>query len=73
MHEHDLTSPAEVIDEQEQSVRVYKPYPACPVCLCEHDDEIHAATLSVRARFRAEVVKNFDLAILRPLDKSGPA
>jgi len=31
----------------------------CSVCLGEHDDEIHAATLSVRGWFRDEVTKSF--------------
>jgi hypothetical protein len=31
----------------------------CPVCLGAHDEEIHAATLSVRSWFRAEVTKSF--------------
>ena len=31
----------------------------CRICLGIHDDEIHAATLSVRRWFRAEVTKGF--------------
>ena len=31
----------------------------CRVCLLEHDDEIHAATLSIRDWFHAQVVRNF--------------
>ncbi len=31
----------------------------CRVCLGEHDDEIHAATLSVRLWFRDEVTRSF--------------
>jgi len=31
----------------------------CKVCLCQHDEEIHAATLSVREWFRDEVTKSF--------------
>lgn len=31
----------------------------CSVCLGEHDDEIHAATVSVRGWFRDEVTKSF--------------
>ena len=31
----------------------------CRVCLGEHDEEIHAATLSVRSWFRDEVTKSF--------------
>ena len=31
----------------------------CSVCLGEHDDEIHSATLSVRRWFRDEVTKSF--------------
>ena len=31
----------------------------CSVCLGEHDEEIHAATLSVRGWFRDEVTKSF--------------
>jgi len=31
----------------------------CSVCLGEHDEEIHAATLSVRSWFREEVTKSF--------------
>jgi hypothetical protein len=33
--------------------------PECPVCLGEHDAEIHAATLSIRRWFRREVTKGF--------------
>jgi hypothetical protein len=32
----------------------------CRVCLDEHDDEIHAATTTVRARFRHEVTRYLD-------------
>ena len=32
---------------------------ACPVCLVRHDQEIHAATLSVRLWFRSRVMRNF--------------
>ena len=35
------------------------PFGECPVCFGEHDDEIHAATLSVRQWFREEVTKSF--------------
>ncbi len=31
----------------------------CRVCLGQHDDEIHEATLSVRRWFRDEVTKSF--------------
>ncbi|HEV3330673.1 MAG TPA: hypothetical protein VG096_06820 [Bryobacteraceae bacterium] len=31
----------------------------CSVCLGEHNDEIHAATVSVRGWFREEVTKSF--------------
>ena len=31
----------------------------CSVCLGDHDDEIHAATLSVKSWFRDEVTKSF--------------
>ena len=31
----------------------------CRICLGPHDDEIHAATLSVRQWFREEVTKGF--------------
>lgn len=31
----------------------------CSVCLGEHDEEIHAATVSVRGWFRDEVTKSF--------------
>ena len=31
----------------------------CAVCLGEHNDEIHAATVSVRGWFRDEVTKSF--------------
>lgn len=31
----------------------------CHICLGPHDDEIHAATLSVRRWFRDEVTKGF--------------
>ena len=29
----------------------------CDVCLGEHDEEVHAATLRLRARFRAAVTR----------------
>ena len=29
----------------------------CPVCLVEHDDEIHAATLSVKRWWRRQVTR----------------
>lgn len=32
----------------------------CAVCLCEHNDQIHTATLSVRQWFRSEVTKYLD-------------
>lgn len=32
----------------------------CPVCLGQHEDEIHSATLRVRRWFRGEVTKGFD-------------
>jgi hypothetical protein len=32
----------------------------CDVCLVEHDDEIHAATLNIHQWFRHEVVKWLD-------------
>jgi len=38
---------------------VAKSFNECPVCLGEHDEEIHAATLSVRSWFRDEVTKSF--------------
>lgn len=38
----------------------------CPVCLGPHDDEIHAATLSVRRWFRGEVTRGF---AAQPLDQ----
>lgn len=31
----------------------------CSVCMGEHDEEIHAATVSVRGWFRVEVTKSF--------------
>jgi len=31
----------------------------CAVCLIQHDDEIHAATLSIRQWFRREVTMSF--------------
>ncbi|MGA2722238.1 MAG: hypothetical protein ABSG79_07460 [Bryobacteraceae bacterium] len=33
----------------------------CPVCLGQHDEQIHDATLSVRQWFRGEVTKSFDV------------
>jgi len=32
---------------------------SCSVCLVQHDDEIHEATLSVRSWFRDQVVQGF--------------
>jgi hypothetical protein len=41
-----------------------KPKPAthnyCRVCLVEHDDDIHSATLDVHAWYRARVTRFFD-------------
>ena len=34
----------------------------CRTCLGDHDEEIHAATISVRQWFRAEVTKSFQIA-----------
>jgi hypothetical protein len=34
--------------------------PECPTCMGPHDEEIHAATLSVRQWFRGEVTKSFE-------------
>ena len=33
----------------------------CRVCLGEHEEQIHDATLSVREWFRGEVTKSFDI------------
>jgi hypothetical protein len=33
----------------------------CPVCLGEHEEEIHDAALSVLEWFRGEVTKSFDI------------
>jgi hypothetical protein len=33
----------------------------CPVCLVEHDEEIHAATVRVRQWFRKQVTIGFRL------------
>jgi hypothetical protein len=35
----------------------------CRVCLDEHDDEIHAATISVRERLREEVTRYLDYEV----------
>jgi hypothetical protein len=32
----------------------------CRICLGEHDEEIHAASLNVREWFRGQVVRNFE-------------
>ncbi len=32
----------------------------CRVCLGEHDEDIHTATMNVREWFRCQVVKNFE-------------
>lgn len=32
----------------------------CKVCLIEHDEEIHAATLEVHTWFEFQVTKNFE-------------
>jgi hypothetical protein len=39
----------------------------CSVCLMEHDEEIHAATLRLRMRFRGDVTRYLECE-LRPLD-----
>jgi hypothetical protein len=36
----------------------------CPVCMGQHDDEIHAATVAVHRWFRAEVTKSFEPPVL---------
>jgi hypothetical protein len=33
----------------------------CRICLGQHEEEIHDATLSVRQWFRGEVTKSFDV------------
>jgi hypothetical protein len=33
----------------------------CPVCLGQHEEQIHDATLSVRQWFRGEVTKSFNI------------
>jgi hypothetical protein len=33
----------------------------CPVCLGQHEERIHDATLSVRQWFRGEVTKSFNV------------
>jgi hypothetical protein len=33
----------------------------CPVCLGQHEEQIHDATLSVRQWFRSEVTKSFNV------------
>ena len=33
----------------------------CRVCLGEHEEQVHDATLSVREWFRGEVTKSFDV------------
>jgi hypothetical protein len=33
----------------------------CPVCLGQHEERIHEATLNVREWFRGEVTKGFDV------------
>jgi hypothetical protein len=33
----------------------------CPVCLVQHEEQIHDATLSVREWFRGEVTKSFNV------------
>ena len=33
----------------------------CPVCLGQHEEQIHEATLNVREWFRGEVTKGFDV------------
>ncbi len=33
----------------------------CPVCLGQHEEQIHEATLSIRQWFRGEVTKSFDV------------
>jgi hypothetical protein len=33
---------------------------SCKVCLLEHDEEIHAATLRLREWFREKVKRNLD-------------
>ena len=42
-------------------------YKECSVCLMEHDDEIHAATLRIRMRFRGDVTRYLDCELI-PLD-----
>jgi hypothetical protein len=43
----------------------------CRVCLGEHDEEIHSATLSVRGWFREQVLQSFyDDGVLPVLDGS---
>lgn len=43
----------------------------CKVCLMEHDEEIHAATLRVRAWFRAQVTKHWHDSADDPIMNEG--
>jgi hypothetical protein len=40
-------------------IKEAKREPDCKVCLVPHDEEIHAATLEVKAWFLDQVTKNF--------------
>jgi hypothetical protein len=59
-----LTGPeihdAAVIADRETR-RAHDRIKECPVCLGQHEEQIHNATLSVRQWFRGEVTKSFDV------------
>ena len=51
---------ADVIAERRTRTARWR-FKECPVCLGEHEEQIHDATLAVRQWFRGEVTKSFDV------------
>lgn len=43
----------------------------CKVCLAQHDEEIHAATIRVHQWFRARIVKHLDDTTVDPMLSEG--
>ena len=51
---------AGIIADPETRTARYR-FTECRVCLGQHEEQVHEATLSVRQWFRGEVTKSFDV------------
>jgi len=52
--------PAGIVADAETRTARYR-FKECRVCLGQHEEQIHDATLSVRQWFRGEVTKSFNI------------